>query len=187
VHHREVPRLILPDPSLVVLVGAAGAGKSTLAARHFRAHEILSSDALRAAVTGDEADQSASMTAFAILHRALARRLEDGRMTVIDATNLRAAHRRPLLSRASAAGVGTAAIVLDLPGSIVRARNASRARVVDDRVVDRHLAAVREVVDRDALPGEGFDQVVVLRSADEIKRLEIERLEIVRTDVSRPG
>ena len=46
--------------ALVVLIGAAGAGKSTLAARLFAPDEIVSSDALRAVISGDEADQRVS-------------------------------------------------------------------------------------------------------------------------------
>jgi len=38
----------LPDPALVVLVGASGSGKSTWAAERYRAAEVVSSDALRA-------------------------------------------------------------------------------------------------------------------------------------------
>ena len=114
--------------------------------------EILSSDAMRAAVSGNEADQRASAVAFGILHKTLARRLGRGEMTVVDATNTKAEHRRPLVDRARAAGVPAVALVLDLPPAIIHAQNAARtARVVDPAVVDRHLAAIRRTVDEGQL------------------------------------
>ena len=170
--------LHLPDPSLLVLIGPAGAGKSTLARRLFAPDEILASDALRAAIAGDEADQSASRAAFAILHRTRARRLAAGRLTVVDATNLAAAHRRPLLARAAAAGVPAAAIVVDLPPAVVTAQNGARARVVDPSVVDRHLAGLRTLADAgpDALAAEGFTLVEIVRSVAELDALAVERV-----------
>ena len=45
----------LPDPALVVLVGASGAGKSTWAAARYRPAEVVSSDALRAVMGSDDA------------------------------------------------------------------------------------------------------------------------------------
>lgn len=159
----------------MVLVGAAGSGKSTLAQRLFAAEEILSSDALRAVVSGNEADQGASRTAFAILYRQLEERLAAGRLTVVDATNVRSEHRRPLVARARRAGVRAAAIVLDLDRAQVHAQNRGRTRVVDRDVVDRHLAAIRRTVDDGQLNREGFDPIVVLRSSSEIAALVLER------------
>lgn len=168
--------LVLPDPGLVVLIGAAGSGKSTLAARLFPPDEILSSDALRAAVSGNEADQTASPVAFRILHDTLARRMSRGETTVVDATNTKAAHRRPLVERARAAGVPVVALVLDLPLEIIHAQNAARtSRVVDPTVVDRHIAAIRRTLDEGRLPREGFDHVVLLRSPTDGATLRIER------------
>jgi protein phosphatase len=168
--------LVLPDPSLVVLVGAAGSGKSTLAARLFAPGEILSSDALRAVVSGDAANQRASAIAFTILHRTLDRRLAAGQLTVVDATNTRSEHRRPLVMRARAVGIPTVAIVLDLPPAQVHAQNTARTeRVVGREVVDRHLAAIRRTMDAGQLVAEGFDHVMVVRSAEDVAGFRIER------------
>jgi predicted kinase len=170
-----VSTLVIPDPSLVVLVGAAGAGKSTLAARLFAPDEIVSSDALRAVVSGDEDDQTASKVAFRILHRTVDGRLGAGRLTVVDATNLAPAARRPLIRRAHSLGFPAAAIVLDLDAETVLAQNAARRRIVDPEVVDRHLAAIRTTVDGGLLALEGFDPVVILRSPIEAAALIVVR------------
>jgi len=173
-----VTEIEIPDPSLVVLIGAAGAGKSTFAARNFAPDEILSSDRFRAMVSGDEADQRATHAAFERLHRALAQRLRRGELSVIDATSVEISSRRALLARAAAAGVPATAIVLDLPPEIVLARNAARRpRVVDVDVVRHHLARLRASLDGPAPPlyREGFAQVVVLREPAEIDVVRIRR------------
>ncbi len=170
-------RISLADPSLVVLVGAAGSGKSTFAARHFNPDEIRSSDRLRQILSGDEADQSRSRLAFAILHGEVDQRLGLGLLTVVDATNLTAGQRRPLLRRAAAADVPVVAIVLALPEALVRARNAARPRVVNEAVVDRHLAAVARLTDG-SLRAEGFAAVVILGSDPEIDTTIVERIPV---------
>ena len=88
-------------PGLVVLIGAAGAGKTTLAARLFAADEVISSDELRARVSGNATDQRATRLAFAILHREVARRLAAGRLVVVDATSVERAARRRVRMRPS--------------------------------------------------------------------------------------
>lgn len=157
--------IAIPDPSLVVLVGAAGAGKSTFARRWFAPDEVLSSDDLRALVSGDPTDQSASRAAFAILHRELGARLRTGRLAVVDATNVLRSARRSLVVRASAAGHPAVAIVLDLPAGMIHGRNAARSeRVVAPAVVDRQLANLRRTLTRDQLPAEGFIAVHLITS-----------------------
>jgi protein phosphatase len=175
-----MPPIVIPDPSLVVLIGAAGAGKSTLAARLFAPDEIVSSDALRALIGRDEADQRVSAVAFRILHRTVAHRLSNGQLTVVDATNTEGAVRRPLVARARGAGVSATAIVLDLDRATVAQQNAGRQRVVDGAVIDRHLGAVRRTVDRNVLALEGFDQVVILRTSEESGALVVDRRPTLR-------
>lgn len=168
--------LRLPDPCLVVMIGAAGSGKSTVAARLFAPNEILSSDDLRAVVAGDARDQRATRTAFAILHRQLGRRLAERRTTVVDATSVTPFARRGLLARAAAHAVPAVAIVLDLDPAIVLARNAARVdRVVPEIVVRRHLAELARSLRPGVLAAEGFAAVHVLRTPAEVDRLTVVR------------
>ena len=169
-------------PGLLVLVGAAGSGKTTLAARLFAPDEVISSDELRAVVSGDAADQRATRTAFGILHREVGRRLTQGRLVVVDATSVEPAARRSLLQRAAAARVPATALVLAIPDELVHARNAARpGRPVPRDVVERHLVRMADLVGAGVpaaiatLRGEGFAAVVVVRRDDEIGRLEIVR------------
>ena len=117
----SMAELAITARSVVLLVGAAGAGKSTFARRHFPPEAILSSDAMREAIAGDAADQRVNGPAFAALHRALDRRLVSGGMAVVDATNATAAARRTIRRIAERHRVPVIAIVLDLPGRSPRA------------------------------------------------------------------
>ena len=56
--------LVLPELSLVVLVGVSGSGKSTFARRHFKPTEVLSSDVCRGWVSDDDNNQAATADAF---------------------------------------------------------------------------------------------------------------------------
>jgi predicted kinase len=162
------------ERSVVLLVGAAGSGKSTFARRHFPADAIISSDSFREAIAGDAADQRHNGPVFKALHRALEGRLAAGRLAVIDATNLTAAARREIRERARLTGTPVIAIVFDLPAEVVRRQNAARpGRHVPDAIVERHLARLAVTLDRGTLEAEGYARVVALRDPAEVAQLSI--------------
>jgi protein phosphatase len=164
----------LPEPCLVVLVGAAGSGKSTLADRLFAPGLVLSSDGYRALVAGDEADQRATVAAFRRLHHDLHVRLAERRTTVVDATNVTAYSRRQLVRIAAKHEVPAVAIVLDLDPALVHARNATRSgRIVPSDAVDRQLGELARSLRREELAHEGFASVHHLRTAEEVDALRI--------------
>lgn len=162
-----------PAPgALVLLVGAAGSGKSTLAARLFSPAQILSSDAFRAAVSGDATDQSATGQAFGRLHAVVERRMAAGELTVIDATNVQAWARRRLLSVAARHGRPSVAVVLALPLEVSLARNAARTEGrVPSSAVRRQDAFLRASLPR--LEEEGYSSMVVLTEPDQVERLTV--------------
>jgi len=180
--------LEIPERSVVLLIGAAGAGKSTFARRHFPAEAILSSDTLREAIAGDAADQRRNGPVFAALHRSLERRLEAGRLAVIDATNVTSAARRDIRERALRTGTPVIAIVLDLPAEIVRAQNAARTgRQVPEAIVDRHLTSLAGTLARDALGFEGHQHIVILHSPAEVAGVRIRSCPAWASTAQPPG
>jgi predicted kinase len=151
----------LPADALVLLVGPAGAGKSTWAAANFEDGVILSSDLFRHLLAGDAADQSATGEAFALLHRVARGRLRRGLLSVIDATNLTASARRGLLRLATQTGRPAVAVAFDVPLERCLAQNAARpGRIVPEEVVRRQHRAMAGVLVR--LPHEGFAWVHVV-------------------------
>ncbi|MBW4664165.1 MAG: hypothetical protein KME01_08200 [Chroococcus sp. CMT-3BRIN-NPC107] len=47
-------KITIPELSLVVLIGASGAGKSSFAKKHFKPTEVISSDFCRGLICDDE-------------------------------------------------------------------------------------------------------------------------------------
>jgi F420-dependent oxidoreductase-like protein len=146
--------LRLPDPCLVVLVGATGAGKSAWAQAWFDASQVVSSDRLRAVVGAGERDQRASRDAFELLDLIVGKRLRRGLTTVIDTTGLEPKRRAAWRALAEQAGVPAHAVVLETPEKVVRERNRARGTPVPAKVVAAQLREAASV--GEALPGEGF-------------------------------
>jgi protein phosphatase len=166
----------LPEPCLAVLVGPAGSGKTTFAARHFEPAEIVSSDALREMIAGDAADQSANRAVFSALHREVEQRLAAGLTTLVDATNVERHARRALLRLAARAGRPAVAIVLDLPLDETLARNARRdGQAVPVDVVEHHHRVLARALADGTIVTEGFAAVHVLDGATDIDRARVVR------------
>ncbi|NLE59428.1 MAG: polynucleotide kinase-phosphatase [Planctomycetes bacterium] len=166
--------LSLPELSLVVLIGPSGSGKSTFARKHFKPTEVISSDYCRGLVSDDENDQTATNAAFEVLHFIVSKRLEKGRLTVIDATNVRQEDRKPLVALARQYHCLPVAIVLNLPERVCQDRNRERAdRGFGGHVIRQQRSQLRRSLR--TLRREGFSHVFVLESAEEVEATTIER------------
>ena len=152
----------LPDPALVVLVGASGSGKSTWAAERYRGQEVVSSDALRGVVGSGPHDLDASADAFAVLEAVVAARVSRGLTTVVDTLGFDEGRRRDWLAAARAAGLPAVLVLLETSDDECRRRNAARDRPLPARVLTGQLARLRAVTSE--VVDEGWDLVVPVTS-----------------------
>ncbi|MET9175844.1 ATP-binding protein [Streptomyces misionensis] len=176
----------LPKNSLVVLIGAAGAGKSTLA-RTWPASQVLSLDAMRCAVSDDAGCQEATGDAVDVLHLLLERRMARRLFTVVDATNVSRESRQPLVAAAKRHNMPAIAVIVATPADVCVARQGPRPAnrtVPEDTVRAQHKAMVHS---HQSLRAEGFNEVLF---ADSLYRLEpfLQRLSQVReAELGRDG
>src|SRR5215203_1909200 len=144
----------LPDPCLVMLVGATASGKSYWAAEWFAPDQVVSSDRLRAVVGLGERDQRAGGDAFEVLELIVAKRMRRRLTTVIDSTGLDAKRRAAWRALGERHDVPAHAVVFAPPEKLVRERNRAREQPVPPKVV---AAQLREVAGVEAvLADEGF-------------------------------
>jgi protein phosphatase len=164
----------IPETCLVVLVGISGSGKSTFARRHFAPTEVVSSDVCRGLVADDENDQSASGDAFEVLGAIVDKRLDRGRIAVVDATNTQSSSRASILAHAKQRDRLAVAIVLDVPIRVAVEHNQTRT----DRAFGAHVLRQQHSQLHRGMRGlkrEGFSRVYVLESPEEIEATTITR------------
>lgn len=154
-----------PMPMLL-LMGIPGSGKSSWARVFVETHpryRIISTDAIRAALYGDEAIQGDwSQIWFQVLSQwregilSLRQGVLDG--LIYDATNARRRHRREVI--ATARDVGFTPIILvwvDLPLGVALERNRRRSRQVPPDII---AAMDRQIQDAPPSLAEGVDQII---------------------------
>ena len=161
----------LDGPALVLTVGPAASGKSTLLAGLLATRvvdEVVSTDAVRAEL-GLPPDETA--TTYATTRRRVANALAAGRVVAVDATNVRRRDRSDWLGLAISCGARALAIRtgvgLDLEQLL--ARDEGRDRHVPRDVIAGQLAMARAITP-EVLRGEGFT-VLGLGAADALADL----------------
>ena len=178
----------IPKTSLVLLVGVSGSGKSSFAQKHFEKYEIVSSDICRGIVSNDENNQSATNDAFEVFNFILSKRLQNGLLTVADATNIQQEARKKLLNIARSFHVLPVAIVFDLPQELCEKRNEERTdRKISSGVLRHQMQNLKHSLKN--LKKEGFKKLYILRSEEEVNSVtEIirEKLYNDKTDMHGP-
>ena len=157
---------------IVTIDGPAGSGKSTFARRNFPETAVVSSDRCRAMIADDEGTMRVSRDAFALFHQIIDLRLRHRRLTVADSTALHPDARRALRTLARRRDAPVTVVVFDIPEATCRLWDARRERRVGAAVIRRQWQMLQNALHR--IPGEGYDQVVVLGEADVTKaRVEV--------------
>ena len=163
-------RLEIPELSVIALVGVSSSGKSTFAKTHFKPTEILSSDYFRAMISDDENNQMVSGEAFDSLYYIANKRLNLGRLTVIDATNIQLESRKRVVNLAKEHNCLAVAIVLDTPEDICHERNNQHTdRSFGNNIITRQ----KRQLNIKHIKKEGFHSVYIL---DNIEDIEIVRV-----------
>lgn len=123
--------------TLYLVVGIPGSGKSTYIKKHAMDDDIIvSSDALRLELYGDENDQTHNPEVFAEAHRRIIDGLNDGNDVWFDATNITRKARAGIIS-VCPKHARIVAVVVWAPIDICIERDAARERTVGRNVIMR--------------------------------------------------
>lgn len=128
-------------PSLILLVGPPGTGKTTYAHKYIEEHPgtvHLSSDGIRKELHGDESIQDNPGEVFAIMQKRAIAGLDFGYDVIYDATNMTRKDRAGIISVCSKFAKIEAHIVF-APIEICIERDAIRKRTVGKDVIDKML------------------------------------------------
>lgn len=147
---------------LYVLIGTSGSGKSTFVKDNWPAFGravLVSTDAIRKGMFGDEADQSRGGEVFRLAYNAVHSWLKEGYSVVFDATSTTDKSRRRLLNAVRDIPCRKVAVLFNVSPAQAKAQNAGRSRVVPEEVIDRQYAQL--MADASKI-SDLFDEIVVV-------------------------
>lgn len=129
-------------PKLIMLIGVSGSGKSTFA-KHLKDEGeidlIISSDALRAELFGDENEQNHNDELFNELHNRIRKALKEGKRVCYDATNLSSKRRIGFLKNLSDLDIVKECIVLIASFDLCAFSQLNRERQVPVDVIKKQI------------------------------------------------
>lgn len=142
--------------NLYMLIGPPGVGKSTYAARLAAGGAVLlSSDAMRKRLFGNEDEQGRNTEVFDAMKAEMKAALGSGRDVIWDATCMTAWSRRENIAQAPP-GTAVYGIVLTDTLENILSRNAKRERVVPEDVIRKMIGHYEP-----PMPDEGFSEIKV--------------------------
>lgn len=152
-------------PTLKVIVGVPGSGKTTYCNKYVESHVgepvvHLSSDKLRKELLGDTNDQSQNGKIFEEMKTRALNYLDAGCTVLYDATNITRKDRLSILSKCPSYVIKEA-IVCWAPIEMCIERDSNRDRTVGKDVIDRMLKRFQA-----PYFDEGFDRIYVQRPVD---------------------
>lgn len=149
-------------PVLTMMVGVSYSGKSTIADKIARktGAVIVSSDAIRGEIYGDESCQVNHAKVFEIVHQRIRSLLKGGSDVIYDATNLSCKRRMAYLRTLKDLEVTKDCVVVVTTPEDIKERMKSRERKVPMEVVHRQLCQFQ-------CPNyyEGWDNITVVQSS----------------------
>ena len=152
----------------MVLCGPAGSGKSTFAQqvidrhkdRGFQTTMIVSSDACRALVCDDEANQQVNRDTFDLFYYIISKRMYQRRFTIADSTALLPNARRHLLDLAERHHYSKHLLIFNVSFETCMQRDLQRKRRVGEQVIAYHIGLLKQTLLD--VQGENWDAVSLL-------------------------
>lgn len=147
-------------PTLILLVGICGSGKSTYAKKYIEQHDNtihLSSDSIRAELWGDEATQGDNNEVFSLMQSRAIEALNNGQSVVYDATNITRKDRSYIIALCPKF-VKIECHIIWAPIETCIERDSARERTVGKEVIDRMLKRFQA-----PYYDEGIDEINIIR------------------------
>lgn len=166
-------------PYFFQMVGIPGSGKTIKAAELAKEHNaiLLSSDAIRAELTGDSSDQTVNDKVFELMFKRTVVALAEGKSVVYDATNINYKRRKGLLQQLKARfDLKAVAVVMATPIQMCIDRQKNRDRAVGNDIIWRMVKGFY-------VPYwyEGWDDIRICYPEDDVKYIH----QLYRKDIQR--